>query len=52
MIRVIRTAGRWRVTVGRLVVYSGRRWSAACAAARLAILAVIAIAAAGLHSTL
>lgn len=36
MIRMVRVSGRWRVTHGRLVVYSGRRFGAACAAARLA----------------
>lgn len=37
MIRIRRIAGRWHVTAGRLVIYSGRRFTAACAAARLAI---------------
>lgn len=36
MIRMIRIGGRWRVSVGRLVIYQGRRFGAACAALRLA----------------
>ncbi len=36
MTRITRQNGRWRVIVGRLVIYDGRRFIAACAALRLA----------------
>lgn len=36
MIRMVRVSGHWRVSVGRLVIYQGRRFGAACAALRLA----------------
>lgn len=36
MIRMARIDGRWRVTLGRLVIYSGRSFRGACIAARVA----------------